>query len=305
MSLYDSYSDFNKYRVFYAVAECLSFSKATEYLHVSQPAISHAIKELEEQLDTKLFKRENKKITLTEDGEKLLTYVKVAFDNLVAGERALKENEEELIGKVRIGIYSHISTIMLPHLIASFTKKYPKVKFTIFSSSDIEIKEKLNNRELDLAILHYPIFVNEDKYTEELLCDLESCFFGNKYYYDLLNNKKLNEQQEVPIILPMKGYIDTLILERYLKYNNIVLKPNYRVYATELKVALVKEGLGICWGSKACIKNELEQHTLYEIPLDIECPKMKVSVCYDKKYINKTAQEFIKCLKKEYENISI
>lgn len=47
MSIYNSYSDFNKYRVFYAAAECLSFSKATEYLHVSQPAISHAIKELE------------------------------------------------------------------------------------------------------------------------------------------------------------------------------------------------------------------------------------------------------------------
>ena len=73
MSIYNSYSDFNKYRVFYAVAECLSFSKATEYLHISQPAISHAINELEEQLDIKLFKRENKKISLTEEGEQLLS----------------------------------------------------------------------------------------------------------------------------------------------------------------------------------------------------------------------------------------
>ncbi|MBO5096406.1 MAG: LysR family transcriptional regulator [Bacilli bacterium] len=300
MSIYNSYSDFNKYRVFYAVAECLSFSKATEYLHISQPAISHAIKELEEQLETKLFKRENKRISLTEDGEKLLEYVKNAFDSLVAGERALKENDKEITGKVRIGIYSHISTFMLPKLIKLFNSKNPKVKFTVFSSSDIEIKEKLNNRELDIAILHYPIFVDNDKFTEEKLCELESCFFANKYYYELLTQNKNIKKQEVPIILPMKGYIDTLILERYLKNNNIVLKPSYRIYATELKVALVKEGVGICWGSKDCIKKELENEELFEIPFDIECPSMSISIAYDKRYINKASLEFIKLLKKNY-----
>lgn len=300
MSIYNSYSDFNKYRVFYAVAECLSFSKATEYLHISQPAISHAIKELEEQLETKLFKRENKRISLTEDGEKLLEYVKNAFDSLVAGERALKENDKEITGKVRIGIYSHISTFMLPKLIKLFNSKNPKVKFTVFSSSDIEIKEKLNNRELDIAILHYPIFVDNDKFTEEKLCELESCFFANKYYYELLTQNKNIKKQEVPIILPMKGYIDTLILERYLKNNNIVLQPSYRIYATELKVALVKEGVGICWGSKDCIKKELENEELFEIPFDIECPSMSISIAYDKRYINKASLEFIKLLKKNY-----
>ena len=55
MELFNDQIDANKYRVFLAVAECKSFSKATEYLHISQPAISHAIKELEDQLNTKLF----------------------------------------------------------------------------------------------------------------------------------------------------------------------------------------------------------------------------------------------------------
>ena len=112
----------------------------------------------------------------------------------------------------------------------------------------------------------------------------------------MTKNKNI-KKQEVPIILPMKGYIDTLILERYLKNNNIVLKPSYRIYATELKVALVKEGLGICWGSKDCIKKELENEELFEIPFDIECPSMSISIAYDKRYINKASLEFIKLLK--------
>lgn len=299
MSIYNSYSDFNKYRVFYAVAECLSFSKATELLHISQPAISHAIKELEDQLDTVLFKRENKRISLTEDGEQLLRYVQSAFDSIVAGERSLKENKNELSGKVRIGIYSHVAPFVLPKIIKKFVSKYPKVHFSIFSSTDIEIKEKLKNRELDFVILHYPIFTNNETFNEFKLCELESCFFGNKYYYDLFNQNNI-KPTEVPLILPMKGYIDTNILDNFLKNNNIVLKPTYRVYATSVKVALVKEGLGICWGAKECIKSELENKELYEIPLNIKFPSMILSVAYDERYINKTAIEFINFLKENY-----
>lgn len=66
MGIYNSNFDFNKYRAFYAVAECKSFSRATELLHVSQPAISRSVKELEEQLDTRLFIRGNKSVKLTE-----------------------------------------------------------------------------------------------------------------------------------------------------------------------------------------------------------------------------------------------
>ena len=114
MGIFENESDFNKYRFFYAVAECKSFSKATEYLHVSQPAISHAIKELESRLNTKLFIRNKKSVVLTDDGEKLLYYVKRAFDNLTLGERVIKEKEDDLTGVIRIGIYSHISLFIFP-----------------------------------------------------------------------------------------------------------------------------------------------------------------------------------------------
>lgn len=300
MSIFNSYSDFNKYRVFYAVAEVKSFSKATELLHVSQPAISHAIKELEDQLNAQLFIRDGKHVMLTEDGEKLLTYVKKAFDNLVTGERAVKESSSYLTGKIRIGMYSHIAKVILPKLIKKFVSINPHVRFTIFSSTDQEMKEKLRNKELDLLILHYPIFVNEPKYTEEKIDTLESCFFGNKYYYDLYMNGDHVEEKKFPLILPMKGFIDTNLLEFSLKNNNIDLKPTYRIYSTEIKVELAKEGLGVCWGSKCCIEKELLNKELYIIPFQISSPDMDISICYDEKYLNKTVKEFIKFMKEEY-----
>ena len=134
MGIYNSNFDFNKYRAFYAVAECKSFSRATELLHVSQPAISRSVKELEEQLDTRLFIRGNKSVKLTENGEKLMGYVQNAFNNILMAERSITESDKELSGEIRIGIYGHISLFMLPKLIKDFVLEYPKVKFDVITS---------------------------------------------------------------------------------------------------------------------------------------------------------------------------
>lgn len=300
MGIFENQSDFNKYKFFYAVAECKSFSKASEYLYVSQPAISSGIKELEKQLGTKLFIRNNKSVALTDDGEKLLYYVKNAFDNLTMGERVIKEKKDDLTGIIRIGIYSHISLIMLPKIMKEFNKKYPNAKFYVYSTSNMEMIEKLRNRELDFIVLQYPIFMTETNITEEILCELETCFFGNKEHYDLYTEDN-NSLKDFSLILPMRGYSDISSLEEILKRQNLILKNNFTSYTTELTMALVKEGVGIGWGIKKCIQNDIDEGNLYELPVDFKTPVTKFSIAYDSNFLNHTTYEFIKFFK---ENIS-
>ncbi len=254
MDNFDCNIDFNKYKVFLAVAECKSFSKATEYLHISQPAISHAIKELEEQLNTKLLIRNTKSVELTDEGEKIKFYIKNAFDNIMFGEKLLKEKNDDLTGVIRIGIYSHIAMFMLPKVISSFRLKYPNSKFSIYTGSHLEMVEKLRSNELDCIIMHYPIFINESKFKEEILCDLETCFFANKNYYDLYL-KDSNLIKDFPLMLPMRGFPDINRLEETLKKHNLVLKHNFTCYSTELNKDLAKEGIGIGWGDKEVCRN--------------------------------------------------
>lgn len=296
MGIYNSNFDFNKYRAFYAVAESKSFSKAADHLHISQPAISYSIKELEEQLGVKLFIRENKNVKLTEKGEQLLTYVEKAFNNIIMAERVISENEKDLTGSVRIGIYSHIALIMLPSLIKKFTEKYPKASFTVHASSTDELKEKLKNKELDFVILQYPVFIEETNYIEEIFCEMENCFFSGKKYYDLYmkNNKTL---VEYPFILPMRGYDDINALEETLKRKNMFLSYNSRIYTIELRKVLAEQDVGIGWGLKKFIEDELKSKKLYEIPVDFPIPKTKFSISYDKKYLNNTALEFLNFFK--------
>lgn len=301
MGIYNSNFDFNKYRAFYAVAECKSFSKATELLHVSQPAISRSVKELEEQLNTQLFIRGNKSVKLTESGKKLMGYVQNAFNNILMAERALTESDKELTGEIRIGIYSHIALIMLPKLIKNFTNIYPNVKFDVMTVGTEAAKVKLKNKELDFVILQYPIFINDITYKEEIICELENCFFTSKKYYDLYmknNNKKL---VEYPLILPTRGYDDINSLEELFKRKNMILTTKLRIYAIDLIKKLVNQNMGIGWGLRKCVETELENKEFYEIPIDFMNPTTKFSIAYNEKLLDKTTLCFLNYLREYFE----
>lgn len=304
MSIFDSDGDFNKYRFFYAVAICKSFSKATEYLHVSQPAISHAIKELEEQLHTKLFIRNNKNVTLTEEGDKLMHYVIRAFDNINMGEQIIKEKKDDLSGIIRIGIYSHISLFMLPKIMDEFSKKYPNSKFYVHTTSNNEMSLMLKNNELDFVIMQYPIFVRDDSFKEEIICELENCFYCNKKYYDAYI-KDNNSIVDFPFLLPTRGFSDINGLEETLKSRNITSTNKYTIYSSELTTKLALQGMGIGWGLKKCVEKYIENKELYELPVLFDMPRTKFSIAYDSNFLNKTTREFIDFFKEKIKDINL
>ena len=227
-------------------------------------------------------------------------YIEKAFNNIIMAERSLSETQGELTGDVRIGIYSHISLFMLPEIIKKFTKIYPKTNFEIYCSTTAELKEKLRNKELDFIILQYPVFIGEDKFTEEILCELENCFFTSKKYYDLYM-KKQHKLIEYPLILPMRGYDDINALEELFKRKNMLLKTKYRLYTISLAKEMVKNDMGIAWGLRKCIEEELKNKDFYELPIDFSIPSTKFSISYHEKTLNKTALEFLKFFK---ENLS-
>lgn len=295
MGIYNSNYDFNKYKTFYAVAETKSFSKASEVLHISQPAISYAIKELEDTLKTKLFIRERNGVLLTDDGEKLMFYLQKAFSNIVKAERIITEREEEVTGLVRIGIYTHISRMMLPKIIKEFKKMHPGAKFSIFQSSNRDMIEILKRRDIDFVVLQYPIFLEKNNFDEEIICSLDTCFYGTKEMYDKYNN--CNKDVVYPLVLPFNGYADIDTLEEKLKRHNIKFDSSIRSYSSETTIELVKSGLGIGWGLKKMIKKELENKELYEISLEFDNPATVYSIAYDKKFLNNTAYEFLKFFK--------
>ena len=127
--------DLNLYKTFCAVVENKSFSKAAEKLFISQPAISYNIKELEKNLNVKLFYRISKGVMPTSEGEKLYYYIKSAYDFIYLGEQSIKDSQKKPNGNIRIGVPTHIGISYLSNKIESFYKKYPNIKFYIQNRS--------------------------------------------------------------------------------------------------------------------------------------------------------------------------
>ena len=110
------------YRTFYTVAKCNNFSKAAEKLFVTQPTISYSIKQLETNLNTKLFYRTPTGAKLTQDGVELLNYVEKSYNILISGERNLIDCKNFEHGKISIGVQSHIGKFFYFRLLKNFIR---------------------------------------------------------------------------------------------------------------------------------------------------------------------------------------
>lgn len=148
--------DFNL-KAFIVVAKMNSFTRAAEFLNLSQPAVTHQIKNLENMLRTKLFNRCHNRIHLRKSGEILLKYAEGI--NTLYG-RAMKEIQEvnnRVAGDVHIGAASLLGKYMLPRVIGEFKKTYPDVHISMLVGNSKEILEYLQNDVVEFAIVSEPI----------------------------------------------------------------------------------------------------------------------------------------------------
>ena len=109
--------------------------------------------------------------------------------------------------------------------------------------------------------------------------------------------KNDNSINNMPVALPIPGYHDIDNIKESLKENNIELDQKLTSYSTELSKVFAKEGLGISWGVKKCIEKEINDKSLYELPVDFELPITRFSMVYNPNFINNTTKKFIDYLK--------
>lgn len=138
-------------KIFIQVCTHNSFSKAAEELDMSQPAVSAAIKELEQYYDVRLFDRINHRIYITESGQSLLSYAKCIISDFNAAFLNIKHISQQSI--LKIGCNISYGCTLLPGIIESFSKKYPDIQVHSTIANSKSIEQKLLNNELDLAIV--------------------------------------------------------------------------------------------------------------------------------------------------------
>jgi LysR family transcriptional activator of glutamate synthase operon len=140
-------------KYFVNIADTLSFSRSAESLHVSQPALSHQMQQLERELGTKLFDRQSRRIKLTPSGEVFLPLAQAVLFRADEAVRVLKEHMGVEAGEVRVGCNPSVATYVAPKLLASFRTTYPRVTVELVEGGDADLARMVLEGNIDFAVV--------------------------------------------------------------------------------------------------------------------------------------------------------
>jgi len=144
-----------RHEVFFEVARQLSFTKASQVLNLSQPAISRHIKALEEIYKTSLFERVGNGIKLTLPGDLLLNHLRQAKEVQIRLAYALSTHQDEYNakGELRLGASTTVALYIIPEILSAFRQRYPNVRITLLNRNSENVLKALGNNEIDLGII--------------------------------------------------------------------------------------------------------------------------------------------------------
>ena len=243
---------YSQLRAFHFVAIYSSFSIAAEKLKISQPAVSEQVKKLEQNYDTLLLRRHNKKISLTDTGEKLVILTKQLFEVEQQIEDYISETGQDLKGSIRI-IADSASHVL--NILAAFRKKYPSVKVILRSGNSEEVERALRSFNAEIGIM--PNLSKKFDIGMKFIGSSNIIAFGQPDY--LKPHKpilKMTDVKRLPIIFREKGSTTRQIIEEEAKKQGVQLRPIIEVEGREAMRELVASGAGIGFISEAEFIND-------------------------------------------------
>jgi DNA-binding transcriptional LysR family regulator len=164
-------------RAFIAVAEELSFTRAAEQLHITQPPLSRSIRRLECDIGVTLFDRTSRKVALTPAGRALLTHARSAVFHVDRGVSAARRAARDARRTLRVGFTGLLASRVLPQTARRFSEQQPGVTLELSEATPAEIRAGLVSGRLDVAVLHSidPRWYEADGLTVETLCGDPAC----------------------------------------------------------------------------------------------------------------------------------
>ena len=287
--------DLELYRVFYMVAKNKHMTKASEELHISQPAISQSIKKLEEQLGGTLFLRSNKGMELTKEGEMFYEYVKGALELIHNAENEFTSFKDLSKGEIKIGCSTTLTKLILMDTLKEFHKDYPNININITNDLTNNLINELKVGKIDFVIFNEST-IKETNLNIEKIQELKQGLIYNKNNYTD-NIKNFDELNNIPLILQKEESNSRKLLDYIALKNNVRLLPKMEVVSQELVTEFTNIGLGVGFSIIDLAKRNF--NNLKELNINKMIPKINISLATNKSVsLTYASKMFIKYLKK-------
>lgn len=287
--------DLELYRVFYVVAKHKHMTKASEELHISQPAISQSIKKLEDQLGGTLFLRSNKGMELTEEGKMFYEYVKGALELISNAEHEFTSFKDLSKGEIKIGCSATLTKLVLMDALRDFHIDYPNVNIIITNGLTSNLINDLKLGKLDLVIYNESNIKETNLNLERIKTLKQGFIYNPEFFKDDINT--FEELNNIPLILQKEESNSRKLLDYIASENNVKLIPKMEVVSQDLITEFSNAGLGIGFVIINLAKKNFKN--LKELSINKEIPNISVYLATNK-YVSLTfaSKKFIEYLRK-------
>ena len=288
--------DLELYRIFYIVAKHKHMTKASEELHISQPAISQSIKKLEDQLGGTLFLRSNKGMELTEEGKMFYEYVKGALELINNAENEFTSFKDLSKGEIKIGCSTTLTKLILLKAIKDFHLYYPNININITNDLTSNLINDLKIGKLDFVIFNESNIKENNLYLEKIKELKQGFIYNPEFFNDNINSFK--DLNNVPLILQKKESNSRKLLDYIALNNNVILTPKMEVVSQELITEFTNIGLGIGFSIIDLAKRKY--NNLKELNINKELPNINIFLATNKSIsLTFASKTFIEYLKKD------
>ncbi len=138
---------------FVAVAEHRHFGRAAQACHVSQPTLSGQLLKLEQQLGVTLFERNNRHVSITPVGEKILEHARRALEEAGLVESVAKTSQDQLVGPLKLGVIPTLAPYLIPLILGPLREAYPRLTIELWEDITVSLLDRLRSQRLDAALL--------------------------------------------------------------------------------------------------------------------------------------------------------
>ncbi len=257
-------------QVFFTVAKLLSFTKAAESLHMTQPAVTFQVRQLEEYFNTRLFDRTHNRISLTEAGVNVYGYAEKIFELYNEMESMVREMTGDIGASVTIGASTTIAEYMLPSLLGDFRVKYPDVLIHLKVSNTEGVVSMVENNVIDLGVVEAPVG-NKNLVVERCRNDKLVAIVPTQHALAKKSVVTLSELLSYPFICREEGSGTREVIEDYV-CNAEGCKNGLNVAmelgSPEAVKGAVEANMGISIVSEATVVKERKLGTLKLLDLD-------------------------------------
>ncbi len=282
-------------KIFVSVFQHSNITKAAAQLHLAQPSVSFAIKELEEYYGIRLFERIGKRIYPTECGKEFYGYALHIVS--IFGDMETKIRNWDTLGTIRIGASITIGTHILPSLLKQYQIPYPSLRTEVTIENSSSIEQRLLNNDIDLGLIEIQPEHGEltaEPFMEDFLCAIVSMDHPLTQYKEIT----LEQMAQYPFLMREKGSAGREILDAAFNVRQITVHPLWESSSTQAIVRGVAEGLGVAVLPFLLVEKNIDEHNVCMIPLNPSLRRNLYMIWHKSKYLTKNMEVFIQLCKK-------